>query len=142
MTRFGSAFRIAQHLRYVEERQQKVGQFLSPRRTPREPQSAFRLRSAEDQFPVGDFDGEPNPHAIARLTLLGASKFYDLAEGVPFPELRTVGSAYAPAVPEANGDPEKYLRASAFAGWVIVPSDSNIEPRQVNLMVERKMSAR
>lgn len=142
MKRFGSAFRIAQHLRFVEDRQKSAGKFLSPDRTSTESRSTFRLRSVGDEFIVGDFYGVPDPGAIAKLTLFGASKFYDLTEGVPYPELRTVGSAYARAVPEAAGDPEKYLRASAFAGWVIVPSESNIEPEQVNQMVERKMFTR
>ncbi len=142
MTRFGSAFRIAQHLRYVEAKKEHDEHSLNPRRPPAERRLKFHLRYTTDQLPVGDFNGEPNPQDISRLTLLGASRFYDLAEGVPFPDTRTVGSAYAPAMPEAVGDPEKYLRASAFAGWVIVPSESDVEPQQVNMMVERKMSSR
>ena len=133
MSRFSSAFRVAQHLRSVDSKTRIQGDDsrTSRRRSGR---SRFTLSDTGSASQlVGEFDGQPNPATIANLTLLGASKTYHLDDGVPFPDESAVWPAYASNIPEGPGDPEKYLRASAFSGWISYPKstqyDFQLDPR-------------
>jgi hypothetical protein len=141
MDRFGSVFRIAQHLRSIDRTKRGEGNFVTSHRRPKGRRA--RLRLSESQLlPIAEFQGEPGPTSIANLTLLGASRAYHLDDGVPYPDHGRVGSAFAPNVPEARGDPEKYLRASAFSGWVLVPYGTEYSPERIADLVDRRTTMR
>jgi hypothetical protein len=68
---------------------------------------------------VSIFPREPTPRDIKNITFDGAQKTYHLDNGVPYLGGRPADIAVTDEQPTVRGDPDKYLRAAAFSGWLI-----------------------
>jgi hypothetical protein len=135
MNRFASTFRVAQLLRW-RYRMMRGGTLAPPLSEGRIDTRGTRFRSRDTvDVPAGDFEGHPGPGSIAELTIEGASRSYHLDDGVPYPSHGPVGSAYLSSIPQASGDPDKYLRASAFSGWVLAPREVRYSPERIAALV-------
>lgn len=59
--------------------------------------------------------------SLLGLTARGADRWYDDTSAQPIPTGATAGLVFAPGYPRPRNDPDKALRAAAFAGWIIAP---------------------
>lgn len=104
--RFGQTYRVARAVR-------------RPRRT-----------SPTADWPTRGEYGHRNPihlrmpAQIASLTLKGADESFSVDNGVPYPTGRLPNAAVIDRLPDYPGDPQKYMRAAAFSGWVLSEMDS------------------
>ncbi|MCR5880802.1 hypothetical protein [Phenylobacterium sp. J367] len=69
-------------------------------------------------------DGQPSRRLkrtadVAALTIKGAHDSYEVDAGVPHPTDKAPEAAVLDMLRDYPGDPQKYLRASAFSGWVL-----------------------
>ncbi len=83
------------------------------------------------------FSSEPTPRALSQLTPIGTERWYRSIEGEPEPTGEPAGIVFALDYPRTVGDPDKVLRAGAFAGWVFAPSNAARTPEQVAELVAR-----
>jgi hypothetical protein len=102
----------------------------------------IRSRSASrDRFSNGVeaafFLSEPTPRALLQLTPIGTDRWFRSIEGEPEPTGEPAGIIFAFDYPRTVGDPDKVLRASAFAGWVFAPSDASRPHEQIADLVAR-----
>ena len=116
-TRFAATYRVARLVnakrpeRGVERRPPGRGANLSfdiVRSVP----SAFASRPITTRSLIG-------------LTVRGSDRWYTDGEEQPIPSTATAGLVLAPGYPRPRNDPDKALRAAAFAGWIIAPTDAN-----------------
>lgn len=100
--RFGETYRVARVVRRWRSRTAPT----TPRYDPQPPfhRPLERLRRPAD---------------VAGLTIRGAQDSYGVDGGIPYPTGRPVEAAIIERLPDYPGDPQKYLRASAFSGWVL-----------------------
>lgn len=103
-----------------------------------------RVRSrspSRDRFSNGVeaafFLSEPTPRALFQLTPVGTDRWFRSNGGEPEPTDEPAGVIFAFDYPRTVGDPDKVLRASAFAGWVFAPSDASRSPEQIADLVAR-----
>lgn len=98
-------------------------------------------RSQRDILPGGIegafFDARPTSAAVVNLSADGVARWFDLSHGEPEPTNKPAGAAFAIDYPRIPGDPEKVLRASAFAGWVLTTFDTGRPPEEVAALVDR-----
>jgi hypothetical protein len=112
--RFAETFRLA---RAVRRRSRRHDEGLTTRELRAVPQfMTWEPRGIETQF----FDTKPSPAAINKLAMKGASRWFMADNGV-FPVDVPADAAFAETIPTAPGDPDKYVRAAAFAGWMLAP---------------------
>jgi len=83
------------------------------------------------------FSSEPTPRALLQLTPMGTERWYRSIEGEPEPTGEPAGIVFALDYPRTVGDPDKVIRAGAFAGWVFAPSDTARSREQVAELVAR-----
>lgn len=62
--------------------------------------------------------------SLIGLTVRGVDRWYDVTADQPVPTEATAGLVVAPGYPRPRNDPDKALRAAAFAGWIIAPDSS------------------
>lgn len=114
--RFASTYRIARLVNAkrsghdAERTRSRRGtnlSFDSVRSVP----SAFASRSISTRSLIG-------------LTVRGTDRWYDETADQPVPTGATAGLVIAPGYPRPRNDPDKALRAAAFAGWIIAPDSS------------------
>jgi len=68
---------------------------------------------------------------IAALTIKGGESSFIVDNGVPYSTEKMPEAAIVESLPDYPGDPQKYLRASAFSGWLLSETD---HPYLVDLM--------
>lgn len=83
------------------------------------------------------FTGTPTLTAMNNLAMSEASRWYDIVHGEAEPRNATANALFVPGYPEVRGDPDKALRAAAFAGWVVTPSRSKWSLYEVGILIER-----
>ncbi|MHA0328835.1 hypothetical protein [Sphingomonas melonis] len=115
MKRFGHSYRIAQLINpKIEESR--------PRQ--KDKRGIHRSRVYND-YEAGVAKAEllynPTPSDLADLALTGADRAFSLDTGVSYPVGHS-GMAYVEDVPASRGDPNRFIRASAFAGWILAAS--------------------
>lgn len=114
--RFASTYRVARMVNakrsghYAERTLPPRGANLSFD-TVRSVPSAFASRPISTRLLIG-------------LTVRGADRWYDETADQPVPTGATAGLVVAPGYPRPRNDPDKALRAAAFAGWIIAPDSS------------------
>lgn len=114
--------------------------FHRPREAPSLAQGRSR-RASRDRLGSGlegaFFASLPTSGAIVDLSIEGVERWFQLAGGQPVPTNEPAGIAFAPDYPRIPGDPDKVLRASAFAGWVFAPSDPTRSLARLSELVAR-----
>ena len=80
---------------------------------------------------------KPCVPAIATLALEGAERWFALDDGEPLPVDRAAGAVFADSYPVSRGDPDKVLRAAAFAGWVLAPRHGKRSQSEVAELIAR-----
>lgn len=71
------------------------------------------------------FAGRPiSTRSLIGLTVRGVNRWYDETADQPIPTEATAGIVVAPGYPRPRNDPDKALRAAAFAGWIIALDSS------------------
>lgn len=115
MKRFGHSYRIARLINpKIEE----------PRPHPKARVSIHRSKIYDDnEAGVAKVEllYNPTPSDLADLALTGADRAFSLDTGVSYPVGHS-GMAYVEDVPASRGDPNRFIRASAFAGWILAAS--------------------
>lgn len=132
--RFASTYRVA---RLVNARRSGHGaeRALPPRGanfsfdTVRSVPSAFASRPISTRSLIG-------------LTVRGADRWFDETADQPVPTGATAGLVLAPGYPRPRNDPDKALRAAAFAGWIIAPDSSARSAEEMADLVLRFTRAR
>lgn len=114
--RFATTYRISKALR----RRQRRLSVMSP-----ESSVGWSERTA-DIRKVGS-----QPREYAALTLTGSQRSFNVDDGVPYPTGAPSAPVIAERVPVAPGDPDKYLRATAFSGWALLGGD----PGNLNYLI-------
>ncbi len=112
-SRFAETYRLVK----VLQRRAKKFQFEETKSRDHRPKRDIISNDVNAAF----FDGTPAIDAIAKLTFEGAGRWYDDIEGEPGPVPFPAAALFADSYPKRPGDPNKVLRAAAFAGWVISP---------------------
>lgn len=129
-SRFADTFRVARALHRSLEGQTH---FKASRGRARKPLRDRFSGEIEGAF----FVGSPTPAALAELTSEGAERWYQFFDDHFEPTQAPAGAVFAEEFPTSVGDPEKYLRAAAFAGWVLAPSDSNMGQQEIGELMLR-----
>jgi hypothetical protein len=80
------------------------------------------------------FQAPPTPSAVTRLFPDGVERWFRLDDA---PTELPAGIVFAPDYPRIPGDPEKILRASAFAGWIFAPTESSRSYDQIAALAAR-----
>jgi hypothetical protein len=105
------------------------------------PESIRSHSANHDRFSNGVeaafFMSEPTPRAVLQLTPMGTDRWFRSIEGEPEPTGEPAGIIFAFDYPRTVGDPDKVLRAGAFAGWVFAPSDASRSREQIADLVAR-----
>ncbi|MEP9380416.1 hypothetical protein ABLE91_27215 [Aquabacter sp. CN5-332] len=83
------------------------------------------------------FLATPTLAAMNSLAMSEAGRWYDIVDGEAEPRNVTASAIFVPDYPEVRGDPDKALRAAAFAGWVLAPSRSMRSLDDVAVLIER-----
>jgi hypothetical protein len=83
------------------------------------------------------FSAKPTVAAVNDLTLSEADRWYGIVDGEAVPLDGTANALILPEYPEVIGDPDKALRAAAFAGWVMAPANSSRSLEDVADLIER-----
>lgn len=127
--RFADTYRLARALRRGLRHRLAVDNVAVSRapyrdRLPNEIEGAF-------------FPSTPSSQAIANLALEGADRWYDIWDGEPEPRPSAAGAAFVQSYPMARGDPDKILRAAAFAGWVMMPLQTDRSFEELGALVQR-----
>jgi hypothetical protein len=86
--------------------------------------SAFARRSISTRSLVG-------------LSVRGADRWFEPSAGQPLPTAASAGLVFSPDFPRPRHDPEKALRAAAFAGWILAPRSSSRAPEELAELVLR-----
>jgi hypothetical protein len=79
----------------------------------------------------------PTLGAVSHLTALEAHRWYGIIDGEVEPRPSAANALFVPNYPEVSGDPDKALRAAAFAGWVMAPTHSRRTFDDVGKLIER-----
>ncbi|MBC2653609.1 hypothetical protein [Novosphingobium aerophilum] len=102
----------------------------------------IRVRARVKRDVVNDIDSAffaatPNSTALSRLMLEGGSRWYTMQDGVTVPSNGPAGAAFLNKYPTSSGDPDKVMRAAAFAGWVLAPIHSGKSLEEIADLVQR-----
>lgn len=127
--RFADTYRLS---RILQRHKMKEG--AKPKRIRSQSASRDRFSNGVE---AAFFQSEPTPRALSQLTPIGTSRWFHSIQGEPEPTGEPAGVIFALDYPRTVGDPEKVLRASAFAGWVFAPSDTSRSHEQVADLVAR-----
>lgn len=127
--RFSDTYRVARVAQRFGERQQTP----SVKPTSRRPLYDKLPGGIEGAF----FEGPPSRAAVANLSVDGVERWFHLLHGDPVPTNEPAGLAFVPDYLRVPGDPDKILRACAFAGWVLTPSQSSRSPIEMGELVAR-----
>lgn len=129
MQRFGRSYRIAQTLNPDELTVDRASRRLRKR-------SGALYQGIENGIARAEFLHSPNATDLANLVLNGARRAFSLDSGVSYPVGHS-GLAYADDIPVAQGDPNRYIRAAAFSGWVLAPSSLEVQHARLANMILR-----
>jgi hypothetical protein len=86
--------------------------------------SAFSHRSISTRSLIG-------------LSVRGVDRWFEPSDDQPRPTGGSAGLVFSPDFPRLSHDPEKALRAAAFAGWVLAPRSSSRTPEEIAELVLR-----
>lgn len=128
-SRFAGTYRLARVLRWKAKNDRdnfsaRVSRVPSRDRLGNDVEAAF-------------FADRPTLGAVAHLTMSDADRWYDIVEGEVQPKFSTASALFVSVYPNVSGDPDKALRAAAFAGWVMSPMQSRMSPDEVGDLIER-----
>ncbi len=127
--RFASTYRLARVLRRgfeAEAGQERGG-----------PASRNPSRDRIGQVDAAFFSAMPTLAAMNSLTMAEVGRWYGIVDGEAEPRNTNANALFVPDYPEVRGDPDKALRAAAFAGWVVAPSRSKRSLDEVGVLIER-----
>lgn len=83
------------------------------------------------------FNTDPSPSDVSRLILDRPEKFFQPDNGAIYPTGMAPDAVFVDGFPRALGDPEKYLRAAAFAGWLVAPAKSQTEIKRIAFLLNK-----
>ena len=83
------------------------------------------------------FEEKPTLGAVTHLTMSDADRWYGITEGEVEPKHSAASALFLPYYPEVGGDPDKAIRAAAFAGWVMAPLHSKRSHDDVSELIHR-----
>ncbi|ANK87409.1 MULTISPECIES: hypothetical protein [unclassified Rhizobium] len=115
--RFGETYRLARAL----QRRMDRNRVSEPRQLAE--RIAMHAAFLSNKIHTTHFSSPPNPGRINSLALDGADRWFAEDNGI-FPQDVPASAAFASAYPVAPGDPDKYMRAAAFAGWILAPGSA------------------
>lgn len=105
----------------------RVARLVNARRSGHDAERALPLWGANLSFDTvrsvpSAFASRPiSTRSLIGLTVRGTDRWYDKTADQPVPTDATAGLVLAPGYPRPRNDPDKALRAAAFAGWIIAP---------------------
>ena len=121
----------------------RVARLVNSRRSQEHDQKASSGRGANLSFDTvrtvpSAFASRPiSTRSLMGLTARGADRWFDETTEQPVPTGATAGMLFTPGFPRPRNDPEKALRAAAFAGWIIAPTASPRSPEELAELVAR-----
>jgi hypothetical protein len=113
-SRFAETYRLARVL------QRKGRKSLPKESSPRD--NRPRYDRIHNNIDAAFFSGTVSSEAVAQISLKNAHRWYADFDGEPGPTQSPASAIFADSYPQRAGDPNKVLRAAAFAGWVISPT--------------------
>lgn len=126
--RFANTYRLAKMLKHRAEN-------LEPRERRVTSRMPARDRLSSD-VEGAYFDGAPSPALLSAFTTAEYDRWFGADNGEVFLNDTPAGLAFVSSLPEFPGDPDKGLRAAAFAGWVV--TQPNAPPENVTHLVSRR----
>lgn len=127
--RFANAYRLARMLKHRAKEAQAEDQ-----RVTNQMPKMDRLPSGIDG---AYFAGAPSPAVLSAFTITECDRWFRPDNGELYLTNEPAGVVFADSLPEFPGDPNKALRAAAFAGWVITQRDTETSPEEVTDLVSR-----
>lgn len=127
--RFGDTYKLAR----VLQRGRAKAWAENGKRSARQPTRDSLSNNVEVAF----FDAAPSLQAIANLSVEGADRWYSMDGGEAYPTHLPAGAVFAKSFPSSPGDPDKALRAAAFAGWVLTPENPGRSLEEISALVFR-----
>jgi len=106
----------------------RVARLVNPERSRRSAENPDLRRGANIEFdtvgPVrSGFAKRPlSTRSIVGLSVSGADRWFHASADQPMPTGEPAGVVLTPGFPHPRHDPEKALRAAAFAGWILAPA--------------------
>ena len=71
-----------------------------------------------------------NTRTLIGLSVRGAERWYEPSKRQPLPIATPAGLVFSPGFPRPR-NPDKALRAAAFAGWILAPTFSLRSPEEL-----------
>jgi hypothetical protein len=128
-SRFADTYRLAPVLRR-KSRDDLRGISTKVSRAPSRDRIAHDVEAA--------FFGEmPTLAAITHLIMSDAERWYGIVDGEVQPKFAAASALFVSHYPQVIGDPDKAIRAAAFAGWVMSSSQSSISQDDVGSLIQR-----
>ena len=121
----------------------RVARLVNSERARTDTDRPQRSRGANLSFdtvksiPSAFADRPLSTRSIIGLSVRGADRWFAPTDDQPMPTNETAGLVFSPDFPHLRHDPEKVLRAAAFAGWILTPTSSERSPEQVADMALR-----
>ena len=122
-SRFAATYRVARLVNI--RRPEGDGRYTMPRRganlsfdTVNSVPSVFAKRAISTRTLIG-------------LSVRGADRWYEPSGRQPMPISAPAGLVFSPGFPRPRNDPDKALRAAAFAGWILAPTSSSWSPEEL-----------
>ena len=115
----------------------RVARMINARRPEEDGENIPLVRGANLKFEtVNSVPSAFASRAISTRTLIGlsirgASRWYEPSEQQPLPIVAPAGLVFTPGFPRPRNDPDKALRAAAFAGWILAPASSTRSPKEL-----------
>lgn len=127
--KFADLFQVTRAMRLVEQRRRKDNNLLAQRVNPSKPARRSDTRYLAEDVVVAEFgEGRISTNSVAPLARQQIEAGYVLDRGVPYPTGDApYGLALVEQLPTYRSDPDKILRAAAFAGWAFVESDEELD---------------
>lgn len=136
------ATRVLQWMNRSYEREKFDEQYPEPSRRRRKPEKTPFERLAPGVLFTSFGQGAPDSAAVRSLADQTTLAGFSLDNGVPYPTREDdYGLALIDRLPEYRGDPDKLIRAAAFAGWGFVPEEQQHRVQAIaNRLQERRKS--
>lgn len=136
------ATRVLQWMNRSYDREKLDEQHRKPFRHRRKPEQTQFERVAPGVLFTSFGRGAPDSAAVRSLADQTTLAGFSLDNGVPYPTREDdYGLALVDRLPEYRGDPDKLIRAAAFAGWGFIPEEQQHRVQAIaNRLQERRKS--
>jgi len=137
------ATRVLQWMNRSYDREKLDEQHRKPFRHRRKPEQTQFERVAPGVLFTSFGRGAPDSAAVRSLADQTTLAGFSLDNGVPYPTREDdYGLALVDRLPEYRGDPDKLIRAAAFAGWGFIPEEQQHRVQAIAYRLQERRKSR